>query len=159
MIGNLGTPQYDNDACSYGIVVSKYSALNIRLSQLNINTVLNTGVTSDCSFGGFNLTNVKDPINAQDGATKNYVDNKVSSYVFVNNSDFDLKTHKLINVVDPVNNQDGATKHYVDNSFTSTNIVNNISNNSINPLKLILPVSNQTTTFLRGDGSFSSLPP
>lgn len=43
---------------------------NIRLDQ-----VANNGTAGSVNLGNNNLTSVKDPVNPQDGATKNYVDN------------------------------------------------------------------------------------
>ena len=47
------------------------------------------------------ISNVVDPLNDQDAATKHYVDDIIR------------------NVVDPLNDQDVATKHYVDTTFVN----------------------------------------
>lgn len=52
-------------------------AKKVRAKQLDTDVVIASGAnpfTSDQSLGGHKLTNVADPTNPQDGATKNYVD-------------------------------------------------------------------------------------
>jgi hypothetical protein len=88
-------------------------------------------LSTDNSTGGNNINfgnstrgvNVLDPVNAQDIATKNYVDSigfqSLSEVLAVGNSadGYDINlglTSRIINVLDPVNPQDVATKNYVD---------------------------------------------
>ena len=56
-----------------------------------------------------------DPLYSNDAATKNYVDNKASS-------DLNMNNHEIINLADPTNNNDAANKNYVDTLYNDPNI-------------------------------------
>ena len=77
-----------------------------------------------------------------------------------------INTHKLINVVDPTNPQDASTKNYTDTrTITLTGGVtgSNTLGNSIATTVAICPPSAitgypaNTTTFLRGDGTWTNI--
>ena len=72
---------------------------------------------------GNTLTNVSDPLNPQDVATKEYADNvrggetaiiktRYGTYGAIGN--IDMRGYTLTNVLDPADVQDVATKQYVD---------------------------------------------
>ena len=70
----------------------------------------NTAIGS-INMTGNTLTNVSNPVNAQDIATKNYADTKMSTMM----GDIQMTDNRITGLSDPVGNQDAATKLYVDN--------------------------------------------
>jgi Chaperone of endosialidase len=77
------------------------------------------------------ITNLLDPTNNKDAATKNYCDintltaenNCLSLYgTNVMETDLDINNHKIVNLSDPVNNHDAATKNYIDTKYNNSNI-------------------------------------
>src|SRR5277367_2480320 len=67
--------------------------------------------------GNNNLINVLDPINTQDSATKNYVDNADNLRLKLDGTNLmtgnlNMNTHNINNLTDPVSTQDATTKNY-----------------------------------------------
>ena len=107
-----------------------------RLKTYLNNTFLRTD-GSKPAIGSLNMdtnkiSNVVDPLNNQDAATKHYVDaqkNIALQHIDLNflrmdgtksaSGTLNMDTNKISNVRDPLNNQDVATKHYVDTTFVN----------------------------------------
>ena len=107
------------------VATKNYVDTNINITKTQINTQLNAIKLSDLqpnvsniSFNNYNTINIKDPINAQDGATKNYVDTNINTTkTFVNTQISNISISHLqpatnnqsfngfniINIKDPVN--------------------------------------------------------
>lgn len=64
------------------------------------------------------IVNVSDPVNLQDAATKNWVQNNTINYDALNFVN-DAHNHRIGNVLNPVNPQDAATKVWTETSMTS----------------------------------------
>jgi len=79
------------------------------------------GATKDIDLGSTHtIVNVVDPTNAQDVATKNYIDNELTNYVPYVGAAADINlgnTQKVINSPDPSAPQDVATKNYIDTAY------------------------------------------
>ena len=87
-------------------------------SYVNNNFLRRDGTTSctgSLDMTGNTLTNVSDPVNEHDVATKNYVDNN-----FLHADDtgaIDMGGNAITNISNPINEQDAVTKNYADNNF------------------------------------------
>ena len=98
----------------------------VSLTYINNNYVRSDGstsVTGSIDMGGNTLTNVSNPVNPQDVATKQYADKVGGGGPFLKeNNDNNYKaTHtinmafrKLLNLQKPTEQFDAATKDYVD---------------------------------------------
>ena len=98
----------------------------VSLTYINNNYVRSDGstpVTGSIDMKGNTLTNVFDPVNPQDVATKEYADKvgggetaiiktRYGTYGAIGN--IDMRGYTLMNVLDPADAQDVATKQYVD---------------------------------------------
>ena len=127
----------------------------------------NTPCTGSLDMTGNTLTNVSDPVNEQDVATKHYVNNDFLRRDGTNTctGSIDMTGNTLINVSDPTNGQDVATNNYTNMNFLRTDGANtcthsiNLGGNNITNLKD--PVNPQDATtknytnmnFLRTDGA------
>ena len=98
----------------------------VSLTYINNNYVRSDGstpVTGSIDMKGNTLTNVSDPVNPQDIATKKYADKvgggetaiiktRYGTYGAIGN--IDMRGYTLMNVLEPSDAQDVATKQYVD---------------------------------------------
>ena len=129
-IYSLGSPLFSDEAATKGYVDNAI----ILIPKLPLTGGVMSG---DISFGnsGYGTIDMVDPTNAQDGATKNYVDTQNSTQDTTIATKLPLAGgtmsgainmgSNLINAVtDPVSAQDAATKNYVDtqNSTQDTTI-------------------------------------
>ena len=100
---NLGANQLQNVSTIFTDAISETTPAN--------NIVMNNQV----SMGTNKIINLANPTDAQDGATKDYVDTAVAGGISNPlTSDLDGGTFKGINFSNPSNAQDLATKDYVD---------------------------------------------
>ena len=91
------------------------------------------------------ITGVTDPANAQDAATKNYVDAKFASDAMVlSGGQWDGESKKIQNVTDPASAQDAATKNYVDTQITTTRNASNLTSGTLPAARL--PASGVTAS-------------
>lgn len=79
---------------------TNFYAADLTLDQINT-------ASAAISVGGFNIQNVADPVNAQDAATKHWVENPVANRP--------MGGYKITVLGTPVASSDAATKGYVDN--------------------------------------------
>jgi hypothetical protein len=89
----------------------------VTLSQA-INTFLRrdgkNAAAENINMDSHNLINVLNPINAQDAATKSYVDKHLPLAGGTLTGILEMSSNKISGVGDPSTDQDAATKHYVD---------------------------------------------
>jgi hypothetical protein len=90
--------------------------------------------SNDVSFGSKKITNLMDPANAQEAATKNYVDTRKVTDLTAPTSAFSMNSQKITNLTTPTSDYDAANKLYVDqavqgltwkdsvNLFSATNV-------------------------------------
>lgn len=68
----------------------------------------------EVSFGSQRIKDLADPINAQNAATKNYVDTRKVTDLTAPTSAFSMNNQRITDVATPSNANDVATKEYVD---------------------------------------------
>jgi hypothetical protein len=90
-------------------------------------------MSNPIDMGAHKITNVADPTNPQDAATKKYVDVQTSlcaakavlcDGIQAMTGNLDMRTYFNHNVVDPVDPQDAASKAYVDRVAPTRDIYN-----------------------------------
>jgi len=105
--------------------------LNEQLRRLDIDEQIKSKGKLD--LHSHPIDNVEDPTDAQDAATKAYVDSEVASgskweidgteTQLKTADEIDMQSKKIINLTDPASAQDASTKNYVDTFAGSSNIV------------------------------------
>jgi hypothetical protein len=135
------------------------------------------------SLGGFNLTDLLDPVSPQDAATKNYVDSRspVSDHGFLSNLSGDghpqylpvngtramtgnlsMGSHSITDLPPPSGDTDAATKGYVDT--VNATMAENVSLYHASKVNGKVPTSELgsgtagAATYLRGDQTWAAPP-
>ena len=86
-------------------------------------------VIGDISLNNNKITNLQDPINAQDASTKNYTDTKMSKSGDAMSGTLDMNNNRISNLVEPVDGGDAATRSYV-KAFARNNFLKLDGSNS-----------------------------
>jgi len=104
-----------------------------------------TRFSGNLDMSNNSITNVLNPLNAQDGATKNYVDSILSSKVSTTGDTMtgtlSMGNHNITNVLDPVNDQDAVTKKYIDDNWLVTATPNMTANVTVSDTGLTYTAS------------------
>ncbi|MHA1795233.1 MAG: hypothetical protein ACTSUK_03915 [Promethearchaeota archaeon] len=87
---------------------------------------------TDLNMNSNSITNLADPVNAQDAATKKYVDDSVQSGGdnlgnHIATKDLNMFNFKIINLASPSAASDGANKSYVDAHANNTSNPHNVT--------------------------------
>ena len=106
-----------------------------------VDTKLAKNITSDISLNNNGITNVKEPVNDNDVATKGYCVSKNGDSM---TGDLNMNNNRLINVGNPVNNFDCITREYFDTNSKLGNQELDMHGNSISNVKLPLNSSDVT---------------
>ena len=134
-------------------IKANFNKLYVGNTEIDANS--NVNITGNISTAGnLSVSGTLTLLDSNSSNINNLVCNKITtSGLITANNGITCNSKNINSVADPIVSTDAATKAYVDAQNTNQIITNsNITNNTINPLKLVLP--NNTTTYLRGDGTF-----
>ena len=137
-------------------IKANFNKLYIGNTEIDANS--NVNITGNISTAGnLSVSGTLTLLDSNSSNINNLVCNKITtSGLITANNGITCNSKNINSVADPVVSTDAATKAYVDTQNTNQIITNaNITNNTINPLKLVIP--NNTTTYLRGDGTFQTV--
>jgi Collagen triple helix repeat (20 copies) len=83
--------------------------------NVSVDYIANTNtMTGGLYLNNQKITSVLNPTNAQDAATKNYVDARRLDQAALPTASVDMNGQRIINLLDPIGSNEGATKNYVD---------------------------------------------
>lgn len=116
---NLGAPTATGDATRKSYVDGEIATLQALAASLYLRLDGTVPMSADLDMGTNHITNLGNPIDPQDAATKSYVDGLEAALLKLDGSrsmtgDLDLDGNAIVGVADPVGPQDAATKAYVD---------------------------------------------
>lgn len=137
-------------------IKANFNKLYVGNTEIDANS--NVNITGNISTAGnLSVSGTLTLLDSNSSNINNLVCNKITtSGLITANNGITCNSKNINSVADPIVSTDAATKAYVDAQNTNQIITNsNITNNTINPLKLVLP--NNTTTYLRGDGTFQTV--
>ena len=101
--------------------IENISVKGASLSYINDNFIRNNGtaqMTGVLDMGNNKISNVHDPVDNQDVATKHYVDSNMNENSF--NSDIDMNRYRIQNLrMIPEDSSEAASKFYVDSKTSS----------------------------------------
>jgi hypothetical protein len=83
----------------------------------------NLNINSDVSFANYKIVNLANPVNAQDGVTKNYVDTKDINSFPITSAGLGIGGYNIYNLGNPTQPQHAATKSYVDSLIPSGSVI------------------------------------
>ena len=134
-VTNLLDPVNGQDAATKAYVDSNDDVADADADPANELQTLGSVLSEGNDAGGAAVTNLLDPVNGQDAATKAYVDssddvadadadpaNELQTLGSVLSEGNDAGGAAVTNLLDPVNAQDAATKAYVDGKLPTNNI-------------------------------------
>ena len=129
IISNVVDPVAAQDAATMNYVDTEIAALGIGGATGPFLELAGGAMTGAIAMGASAITGLLDPVNPQDAATMNYVDNEIATeiglapYLPIAGGTMagaiDMSTNGISNLVDPINPQDAATMNYVDTEIAT----------------------------------------
>jgi len=118
---NLGHPIDDDDAVNLGTLKIEISQNNMMELPKYLRLDGSSEPTNDLTMSDNRITNLANPINPKDAATKKYVDDQLSApaadAVTRLAGDLDMSQFKIINLKNPKNPQDAVNRRFVEKNF------------------------------------------
>ena len=176
LIGIPDNPKFGYSAVNKNYVDGEIAKIQSSGGNPSVDTsqfVLKSGstMTVDLNMNNHFITNIKDPVNADHGVNKGYVDTEIgkiqnvdtSSYLKIDctramTGDLDMDSNKITNLKTPTGDTDAANKSYIDETLSESHLIASSKKNEFTYLDNPDDTSSEYNITVNGFTDFNSSP-